>query len=83
MFTMLEIAFEAFKTLNHEKVAGELKYFFNCQTCSDTIKWLGVSPNDKIVNDFYWTVSLNGCIDYTGDRAACENLLSKFEGLFS
>jgi hypothetical protein len=42
-----------------------------------------VSPNDKIVNDFYWTVSLNGCIDYTGDRAACENLLSKFEGLFS
>jgi hypothetical protein len=78
---MLEPIVEGFKNRQHEKVASELEYYLNCETCSELVRWLRQSPNDEVIVEALFTLGMNVCLEVT-NRQACIHLKERFKDMF-
>lgn len=84
---MLHPIKSGFQKKNHKLVAEELKFYLNCNTCSEIVKNIRKSPNDEIVVNLFLTSIHNVCLEVS-DATTCKHLIQKFKepfynGMFS
>ena len=65
--------FEGFSKQDDAKVAKELQYYLNCNTCTELVRQLRNSPSDKILVELLATGVENVCLDFV-DKESCSQL---------
>ena len=55
-----------------------MKYYLNCNTCTETVRKIKESPNDELAVDLGLTFVVNVCSDYL-NVDSCKSLAKKFK----
>lgn len=75
---MLYPLYDGFYNENDAKVAQELQYYLNCNTCTEMVNKLREQPNDELLVDVIVTTGINVCSEIIS-QDSCRSLAKKFK----